>query len=445
LIRYHARWVLPVTAAPFENGTVVEHAGRITWVGPREAAPPGEDRDLGDVALLPGLINAHTHLELTAMRGMLEGLEFPRWIAGMRESRDWLFSGDVALDSARLGVVEALQAGITTVADTTPTGRVAYALSEAGLRGIVFQETFGPDPARCEAMMDELRDRVNEIRRLESPLLSIGVSPHAPYTVSDQLYEAVARYAREQGLPIAAHIAESAAETELVSAGTGAFADALRRRGIAVEPRARTPVELLQRRGLLGSDTLLIHCVDVDERDIATIAGSDARVVHCPVANARHGHGIAPLSELLAAGVPVALGTDSVVSCGRLDLLDEARVAVLLQRARTRNAEAIPAGTTIELATIRAAAVLGLETEIGSLERGKSADLAAFALSAPGSSDPVTALLYSGTERRASFVTVAGRVLVSEGRVLHDSGALRERVAAAAAALAASRTSEAHT
>jgi cytosine/adenosine deaminase-related metal-dependent hydrolase len=440
LIRYHARWVLPVTAAPLENGTVVEDEGRIVYVGQRAGAPAGEDLDLGDVALLPGLVNAHTHLELTAMRGMLEGLGFPQWIGRMRESRDWLFSGDTALDSARLGAIEALRAGITTVADTTPTGSVAYALAEAGMRGIVFQETFGPDPARCDAMMDELRGRVAGLRRLKSPLLSIGVSPHAPYTVSDELYEAVTRYARDENLPIAAHIAESAAESELVSAGSGEFADVLRRRGIAVEPRARTPIELLHTLGVLGRDTLLIHCVRVDERDVATIATAGARVVHCPVANARHGHGIAPLTAMLDAGVGIALGSDSVVSCGKLDMLDEARVAVLLQRARNRSADAIPAATAIELATIRSAAVLGLNAEIGSLEPGKSADLAAFPLTDSRNSDPQTALLFLEPDHRATFVAVAGRVLVSDGRVLHDSEALRHRVATAAEALLESRT-----
>ncbi len=437
MIRYHARWVLPISSAPLENGTVGEDGGHIVFVGPRADAPPGDDVELGEAALLPGLVNAHTHLELTALRGSLERLPFHRWMNAMRDSRDWLFSGDVALDSARLGVLEGLGCGTTTFADTSATGMSAHAMAEAGVRGIVFQEVFGPDPAVSRQMMAELRDRVESLRSLRSPLLDIGISPHAPFTVSDDLYADAARYAADERLPVAVHIAESAAESELVTCGSGVFAEGLRRRGIPVAVRARSPIELLERCGVLAARPLLIHCVQADSRDVDLIASSGCAVAHCPVSNAKLGHGIAPLTELLDRGVAVGLGTDSVASNNRMDLLDEARTAALFQRARTGRFDALSARAAIELATLGGARSLGLADGIGSLEVGKSADLAAFTLPETVPADGVeSALLFSLYQRSAMFVAVAGRALVSGGHAPGDSPELRTRVAIARQQLA---------
>lgn len=442
MIRYHARWVIPITAGPIENGTVVEDSGRIVYAGARGDAPPGEDRDLGDVALLPGLVNAHTHLELTAMRGLLEDLAFDQWIARMRERREWLLSGTVAQVSARWGVVEGLRCGTTTFADTSPSGASALALAESGVRGVVYQEAFGPDPDDCERAVEELRDRIAQLRAHRRELVSIGVSPHAPYTVSDRLFAAVAALAREEGLALAVHVAESAAEMELVCRGAGAFADSLEQRNIPVAPRAPSPIELLRATGVLGPHTLLIHCVHLSAEDVSIVSRSGAAVAHCPVSNAKLGHGVAPVLELLDAGVPVALGSDSVASNNRMDLLDEARVAVLLQRASTARFDALTATSALEMATLGGARALGLADRIGSLEPGKEADLAAFALDGTvPAGDIQSALIFSLYDRGARFVAVAGRVLVDEGRVLDEPADLRARVAAAAEGLSRLRTS----
>jgi 5-methylthioadenosine/S-adenosylhomocysteine deaminase len=133
-MRYHARWVLPITQPPIENGTVVENDGKITYVGPRAAAPPGDDYELGESIMLPGLVNTHTHLELTAMRGFLEDGQFTGWIDKLRQSRNEVLNDEMLLDSARFGIVEGLEAGITTYADTCSSGVVARALREQGVR-----------------------------------------------------------------------------------------------------------------------------------------------------------------------------------------------------------------------------------------------------------------------------------------------------------------------
>ena len=439
-MRYHARWVLPITQPPIENGTVVENGGSITYVGPRSAAPPGPDRDLGEAILLPGLVNAHTHLELTAMRGFLEDLCFSDWIDRLRQSRNEVFDADMLLDCARFGIIEGLEAGITTYADTCSSGVVMRAMTELGVRGVMYQEVFGPDPTQATIAMRELEHRVLELEQQQTDLVTLGVSPHAPYTVSDELYAAAATFANSRGLPLAMHIAESEAEHDIVTQGSGDFADRWRRRGIAVANRARSPIELLEKHGALERGPLLIHCVRVDDPDLEIMARHGCAVAHCPASNAKFGHGIAPLLPLLAAGIRVGIGSDSVASNNRMDLLDEARLAVLVHRAATRKHDAFGAHQALELATIGGARALGLDDRVGSLDVGKDADLAAFRIDIPRTTptgDPYSAAIFALPGRSADLVTVKGAVLVENGRAIKRDPALSERIQRIGAALTA--------
>jgi 5-methylthioadenosine/S-adenosylhomocysteine deaminase len=421
MIRYNARWVLPVSRPPIEHGTVVENGGRIAYVGERTGAPAGTDVDLGEVALLPGLVNSHTHLELTVMRGFLEDLEFRSWIFRLTRARREALTPEALVDSARAGIAEGLLAGITTYADTNDSGAPFRAMLEMGVRGISYQEVFGPDPAQCAESLAGLRAKVDVLRRDQTALVRAGVSPHAPYSVCDELFEATAAFAREEGLPIAVHIAESEDESSLVQHALGGWAESHRSRGLTVVPRATSPIRLLEKNRVLDARPLLIHCVRVDSGDVEAIARHDCAVAHCPASNAKLGHGIAPLTDLLLAGVRVGLGSDSVASNNRMDLLDEARLAILMQRARTSRFDAVGATTALALATLGGARSLGLESEIGSLDVGKSADLAAFPLATPRTApvfDPVSALVFAGAGRPATFVAVAGRPLVQDSRLV---------------------------
>ncbi len=436
--RYRARWVVPVTQPPIENGCVVENDGRILYVGEADGAPDGDDHDFGESVLLPGLINSHTHLELTSMRGFLEDLCFNDWIDKLRSSRKEALTDDMLLDSARYGIVEGLESGITTYADTCATGFVMHVMLESGVRGIMFQETFGSGPEQCEASIKALRSRVAELAPLQTDLVRLGISPHAPYTVSDLLYKASADFAREDGWLMGLHISESAAEMELVTSGTGAFANEWRERDLEVVPRGRSPIEILEKTGCLATSPLLIHAVRLDAEDIATIARHKCTVAHCPASNAKFGHGIAPLSEYLEAGLSVGLGSDSVASNNRMDILEEARLAVLFQRASKRNETAIPAHQALELATIGGARALRIDDKVGSLEVGKDADLTVFSLSAArvtpiGNVD--AAIIFALAGARADFVAVRGRPLLVDGCVLDVDPGLAGRVHAAAEAL----------
>jgi 5-methylthioadenosine/S-adenosylhomocysteine deaminase len=252
--------------------------------------------------------------------------------------------------------------------------------------------------------------------------------------VSDALFAAAMTYAHREGLPVAIHIAESGAEDEYVKRGSGPFADRLRARGITVAPRGRSPVEMLDHAGALVSTTLLIHCVTVDPLDIAMIASRGCAVAHCPVSNAKLAHGIAPIAELLAAGVRVGLGSDSMASNDRMDLLEEARLALLAQRAGAQDSVGMTAADALELATLGGARALGLEDEIGSLDVGKSADIAAFSLrgvSADVRVNPEAHALSTLTGRDAVLTMVAGRVLARDGRITAEDQAWRDAANAA--------------
>lgn len=441
MIRYHARWVIPVSAPALEDGTVAVADGRIAYVGPRSGAPAARaaaggrsggdtDVELGAAILMPGLVNTHTHLELTALRGFLEDLDFARWIMRLNGVKRAVLDREHMLDAARLGLLEGIRSGITTYADTCDSGAAFDAMLEAGVRGIMYQEVFGPDPASCGQSLDALDAKVGALRPRETPLVRVGVSPHAPYTVSDPLYAAVAEYAVRERLPMAVHIAESAVERELVERGEGIFAEGLRARGIAVAARARSSIALLERHGILDARALLIHCVRLDAADIDAVARSGSPIAHCPASNAKLGHGTSPLLEVLAAGITVGLGSDSVASNNRMDMLAEGRAAVLAQRARVARHDALRAGDALYLATLGGARALGLGDEIGSLDVGKSADLAAFPLdeSTMPVHDPEAAAIFALPGVPASLVTVAGRALVENGRAAAFDPAVAHRV-----------------
>jgi cytosine/adenosine deaminase-related metal-dependent hydrolase len=377
-----------VTAPKIQDGAVlIDDDGRIAAVGPDARVPiPASCQTMSfpNAFLTPGLINCHTHLELTHLAGANVEADFAAWIRRVRELKD--ATRREAFDrAAEQGLREMWAQGVTTIADTGSTGAAMRALAALGGRGIAYQEVFGPDAGQLEASLEELQRALTELRPLAAPTRRVGVSPHAPYTVSEPLYRAVALLAREQRLPVALHLAESDAESMFVRHGAGSFAAALRKRGIAVEARGRSPVQFLSDTGHLTPDTLCIHCVQIDAQDIALIATRGAAVAHCPRSNAAHGHGRAPAAALRAAGVRVGLGTDSVVSVADADL----------------RAEAAAAGLTGEEAlralTIEGARALNWDREIGSLEVGKSADIAVFR-TAP-------------TAPTAVFVLLAGRVV----------------------------------
>jgi 5-methylthioadenosine/S-adenosylhomocysteine deaminase len=383
------------------------------------------------------------------MRGFLEPEEgdFFAWLRRLAVSRGEHMSAEDLYTSAAWGAVEAARAGVTCVGDASDSGApVMRALRDVGLRGVVYQEAFGPDALSAAEQFDKARAKVYALRGGETALVTLGLSPHAPYSVARPLLEMLVRFAADERLPLMMHAAESEAEQALMTEGGGIFTAAYALRGFAFDSPRTTTVRYLAGLGVLDARPLLAHCVRADAGDVELLARHDARVAHCPKSNAKLGHGRAPLAAMLGAGVKVGLGSDSVASNNTCDLLEEARFAVLASRAAGETLEggrALDAAGALHMATRGGADALGVWPAAGTLREGMEADLVAVRLDLAHLTpayDPAAALVFSASGRDVVLTVVAGREVFRHGRVTTlDESALRTRVLDLARRLARSR------
>ncbi|HEX3187646.1 MAG TPA: amidohydrolase family protein [Pyrinomonadaceae bacterium] len=394
--------------------------------------PEARVEDFGEALILPGLVNTHTHLELTVMRGYLENEDFYAWLRKLTVARLERLTADDLRVSATWGACEAVRAGITCVGDASDSAMMSMlALKDVGLRGVVFQESFGPDPRLVEENFASLKAKVDGLRGLETELVRVGVSPHAPYTVCAPQLELIAEFARDKELPLMMHAAESHDEELLVREGCGTFADRFVQRGIEWTTPQLSTIQYLKQRGILDTQPLLAHCIRVDDADIETLRETRSKVAHCPKSNAKLGHGRAPFAKFLEAGVAVGLGSDSVGSNNTCDILEEARFAVLLSRAGERD-RLITAADALEVATLGGARCLNLDGRIGELREGLQADLAVLSLTGAHqipNHDPAATAVFASSGRDVMLTVVAGREVYRDGRVVGvDEERLRARM-----------------
>ncbi|HEV7859821.1 MAG TPA: amidohydrolase family protein [Pyrinomonadaceae bacterium] len=427
---YCARRVMPMASPPVEDGAVAVEDSRIVGVGERVALaakfPEASVEEFGEAVILPGFVNAHSHLELTAMRGYLEPEEgdFPAWLAKLTKARLQRMTPDDLYVSAVCGAVEAVRAGVTCVGDASDAASASMrALASVGLRGIVYQEAFGPNPHEAREKFELLREKVLTLRELESERVRVGVSPHAPYSVSAPQLELIAEYALAESLPLMMHAAESEAEAQFMLSGRGPFAEGLRRRGIDWRAPGISSIQYLARHGVLRARPLLAHCLRVDEADLHTLKEFDARVAHCPKSNAKLGHGHASLTAFVEHKIKVGLGSDSVASNNTCDILSEAGFAALLSRARGdagSNGRMMSAEEVLLTATLGGACALGLEHLTGALVEGLQADLCIISLNGTHQRpvyDVAATLVFASTGRDVILTLVAGREVYRDGRI----------------------------
>jgi 5-methylthioadenosine/S-adenosylhomocysteine deaminase len=411
---------------------------RIAGVGTRSEVvarfPESQVEDFGEALILPGLVNTHTHLELTAFRGYLENEEndFFAWLRKLTIARLEKMTPDDLRVSATWGACEAVRAGVTCVGDASDSAMMSMlALQDVGLRGVVFQESFGPDPRLVRENFEKLEAKVAELRGVETDLVRVGVSPHAPYTVCGPQLERIAQFARDEQLPLMMHAAESHAEELFVREGRGMFADGLAKRGIEWNAPRLSTIQYLKQTGILDAQPLLAHCIRVDDADIETLRETGSKVAHCPKSNAKLGHGRAPFTKFLNAGVVVGLGSDSVASNNTCDILDEARFAVLLSRA-CEGDTFISASDALATATLGGARCMDLDGEIGALREGAQADLAILSLRGAHQTpyyDPAATAIFASSGRDVILTVVAGREVFRDGRVVGvDEERLRARM-----------------
>ncbi|HVS81210.1 MAG TPA: amidohydrolase family protein [Pyrinomonadaceae bacterium] len=446
---YSARWVLPIVSPAIEDGAVAIDDAKIVAVGLRgeivSRFAGARISNFGQAAILPGLVNAHSHLELTVMRGFLENEErdFAAWLRKLALARMAMTDEDL-LVSATCGAVEAASAGVTCFGDSSSSASQAMkALREVGLRGIVYQESFGPDPKLADENVARLREQIEELRGLENDLVRAGVSPHAPYTVSAPQLELISRLAIDEKLPVMMHAAESQAEELFMLEGRGVFAEGLKARGIEWQAPGISTVEYLARHGILETQPLLAHCINIDDSDLELIKRSGAGIAHCPKSNAKLGHGRAPFASFISHGINVGLGSDSVASNNTCDMLEEARFATLLARLDTGRSPRVSKGSALSYdgetigalpdgranaplttndalfaATLGGARALGLENQIGALAEGMQADLVAINLDGAHQQpvrDPAAALVFSSSRRDVVMTMVAGKEVYRDG------------------------------
>ena len=436
---YEADWICPVSSAPIPNGSIAVENGRITPlpVGEERRAigAPGEGHNrvtFSGCAIIPGFVNAHTHIELTILRGFIEDLPFSEWIPKLTRAKYQQLTRDDMLASARLGCLEMVRAGVICLGEVMDLGTAWQAMHEFGLQGIAYQEVFGPSEGQLNGAMDDLQKKIEAYRPAQTETLQIGVSPHAPYTVSEKLYQAVSRYAGQEGLRLTTHIAESADEGMFVRWGAGTFAERWRERGIPLTPAGCSPVAYLDKMGLLRPETLLVHMIDIEDADFQLLRDKQPAVVHCPKSNAKLAHGIARIREIRETGIPVGLGSDSVASNNVVDMFEEMRTAIFQQRGRTQQLDALGAQAAFRMATLDGAECLGLSKYLGSLDPGKRADFVVVDLNDPAVQpvyDPIATMVYSASRRNIRATFIGGREIKAEStELVRECAAAAERL-----------------
>lgn len=407
----HARWVLPVApAGVLEHHAVAIDGGQIQAVLPsaeaREQITANEVVDLNRHALMPGLVNTHTHAAMTLMRGMADDLPLQTWL----EQHIWPVEGAFASpefvqDGARLAVAEMLAGGTTCFNEMyffpDATARVAL---EAGIRAclgmivIDFPTPWAQDWHDYIAKGCAVRD---EFKRKD--LLSFSFAPHAPYSVSDAPLEQVRSLSDETDTRVHMHVHETAFEVEQAQADGG-----------------DRPLDRLDRLGLVTPNLSAVHMTQLSDADIALCAERGVSVVHCPESNMKLASGQCRTRDLLAAGVNLAIGTDGAASNNDLDMLGELRSAALLAKVTAGDATALSATQALEAATLGGARAMGLGDTIGSLQVGKWADLTAIDLDTPATTpvfDPVSTIVYAASRDQVSDVWVAGQRKLQAGQL----------------------------
>jgi len=400
MIRYRADWVLPISADPIPNSWVALDRGRIVALGrPNDGGGAGVV-DLGRAAILPGLVNAHTHLELSYLRGSIAPTErFLDWIrAIMARRRELADPADPnVLEGVRAGIREARATGTALVGDISNSLVTVPLLAEAAMPAVVFYELIKFDDTDPVGRVQRARQQLDALPAFADVRTSIA--PHAPYSVAPLLFRAIrADLDRHPFNASTVHLAESAEEIRFLKTGDGPWRDLLQEIGVwssEWKPPGSSPVAFLADAGFLDRRILVVHAVQCTASDISRLAAIGCTIVACPRSNRHVGVGSPPLEAFYRAGARVAFGTDSVASAEDLNVFSE------ISEAR-RIAPAVPARQLLESATLGGARSLRFDGELGSIEPGKRAALLSVSLppgaaSAPGMDD-VEEYLVSGIE-----------------------------------------------
>lgn len=420
----NASFVLPISSEPIAKGAILVRDGKIIDIGSQELLrlryPEEEVRDFGKSALMPGLIDLHTHVENAVMRGAVHDVPYTTWVMSTLEIGSKMAVADW-YDSAVLGGLEALSSGITCIADITATGAAGVAAQRLGMRGVIYREVGAMDKHRINFAMSQAENDIYHWRQeVDASRITIGVAPGAIYACHPSVFTRVSELARRENLPVAIHVAGNREEYDFVRYGSSPFSVHVmgEERGY-VEippwlPTGTTPVKYAAEWGAFEADNVLaIHCVHVDDGDIKKLKEYDVSVGVCPRCNAQLGMGVAPIDKFLQAGLRLGLGTDSPAATDTIDMMEEMRLGMLIQRAINPKVF-LGAHTMLEMATLGGAKALRIDDKVGSLEIGKQADIIAVDLSgshqAPAT-DPEAAIVNTCNGTDVLMTMVDGKIL----------------------------------
>lgn len=422
----HPTWIASVDDqnTVHHDYSVAMHKGRIHDIQPKQAILDKYSSDveinLDNQLLIPGLINSHTHSPMSLMRGLADDLPLMDWLnKHIWPTEQKHVSAEFVYDGSLLACAEMLRSGTTCFNDMYffPE-ETARAVVQAGMRAklglilIDFPSAWAKDADEYLSKGIKLHDQLSN-----NSLISTAFAPHAPYTVSDESLKQIAMYAEELDLPIHIHLHETVNEVEQAITSSG-----------------KRPIERLNELGLLSPRLLAVHMTQLTDNEIELIAETGTHVLHCPESNLKLASGFCPTYKLQKAGINIALGTDSASSNNDLDMIAEMRTAALIAKAVALNASTMPAEDVLRIATINAAKALSLDSEIGSIEIGKSADLTAVDLSSIENQpvyNPVSQLVYSAGRENVSNVWVAGHHLLKDRELTTlDEKAILEKAAA---------------
>jgi cytosine/adenosine deaminase-related metal-dependent hydrolase len=391
VIRYHASWVVPISGPPIRDGWVAVDGGRVAAIGRRGVAPAGE-RDLGDVALMPGLVNAHTHLELSYLRDAVPpGSSFVDWIRSViaaRRQRPDPAASEI-LQGVSRAIEEAVACGTALVGDISNTLVTFGPLARSSLAAMVFNEVIRFNGAAAAAAVEQASRQLEAL--LPTDLVRVSLAAHAPYSVAPLAFREIRRAIdRDPFARCSVHLSESAEEVEFIRTGRGPWRAMLEELGSwdpSWVPPAVSPVQYLDDSGFLDERVLAVHGVQMSSSDLARLAARRTTLVTCPRSNLYTGAGAPPLEAFYASGVRVAVGTDSLASAPSLSVFDELAAMRAL-------APMLPASALLDSATRQGARALGFESEFGSIEPGKRARL--LAVSVPPGTEDVEEYLLGG-------------------------------------------------
>lgn len=410
----HASWVIPIEG---DVGSLADHcvviAGdRIVDVLPsstaRETLSADVEFDLAGHALIPGLINCHTHAAMSLFRGLADDRELTDWL----ENAIWPAEAkhvdrQFVHDGALLAAAEMLRSGTTCFNDMYffPDETAAAAI-EAGIRAAVGMIVIGFPSAWASNVNEYLNNgqRVHDQYR-SHPSIHTTFAPHAPYTVDAEILQRIATLAEELDVPIQMHIHETKHEVQQSIADHG-----------------MRPLAMLEPLGLMSHRLMAVHMTQLTDEEITDVARSGVSVVHCPESNLKLASGFCPVAALLEHGANIALGTDGAASNNDLDMLSEIRTTALLAKGVKGDATAVPAIDALRMATINGARALGMEAELGSLKKGKAADITAIDLSGIGAAplyDPISQIVYAGHRDQVTNVWVGGRRVLADGELIN--------------------------